>query len=233
MELEMEIMDKVSNTVGEKIEQSINNILKKKNGAEYWDDEIAKKTEWTSIRGGGANFAIHRVKQINQLKIMLKPATWSFLFPILFGGAGIAATFVLAPFLAEKLGMIGYLIAALFTLPFILGGIGFYFYLTTPGTIDKESGYFWIGRSKYPQPDKGGRNKQAALADIHAIQLIEQVSKSNITTTERTPTTSYKIIFILKDASRVYVTGTGKAKTTRAMAEEISKFMDVPVWDAI
>lgn len=231
----MGFMDNLSNSIGEKLEQTINNNLKKKNGTEYWEDEIAKKTEWTYINGGGANFAIHRIKQLNQLKMVLKPAAWSILFPILFGGAGIAAILILGPILAEKLDMVGYLIATLFSLPFVAGGVGFYFYLTTPCTFDKESGYFWIGRNKYPKPENSGSNKQVLLEDIHAIQLIEQTSKRTRTSAGdgNRSITSYKLIFILKDASRVYVTGTGKAKITRAMAEEISEFLEVPVWDAI
>ena len=230
----MDIFKNTSSTIGEKIIEEINDVIDKKTGAQYSDDEIARKTEWKGIAGGGANFTIHRVHQKNPMKLMLKPASWSYLFPTIFAGAGLLSAFVLAPFLAEKFGMIAYLLAAVFTLPFIAGGVGIFIYLTTPCTIDKESGYFWIGRNNRAKMEDPGNRKQAPLDEIHAIQLIEQTThRSYSQSSSNRSTTSYKLIFVLKDASRIYVTGSGQAKTTRAIADKISKFLDIPVWDAI
>ena len=66
------------------------------------------------------------------------------------------------------------------------------------------------------------------LDDIHAIQLISEYISG-----KKSSYYSYELNLVLKDASRINVIDHGNDSTISSNAKVLSRFLDVPVWDAI
>ena len=66
------------------------------------------------------------------------------------------------------------------------------------------------------------------LEDIHAIQLISEYISG-----EKSSYYSYELNLVLKDAGRINVIDHGNDGVIINNAKILSRFLDVPVWDAI
>ncbi|NOX46536.1 MAG: hypothetical protein GXO89_06110, partial [Chlorobi bacterium] len=110
----------------------------------------------------------------------------------------------------------------------IAGGAMLYFG-TKPIVFDKRNKSFWKGR-KSPNMvyDKEELKAFIKLEDIHAIQLISEYISG-----KKSSYYSYELNLVLKDARRSNVIDHGNDSAIRSNANILSRFLDVPVWDAI
>jgi hypothetical protein len=83
-------------------------------------------------------------------------------------------------------------------------------------TFDKKQGVFFKGR----RPKKENKKAFARLEDIHAIQLLENRSGAELN-------------LVLNDGSRIYVITHRSKRQIRIDGDLLSKFLNIPVWDAI
>lgn len=196
-----------------------------------FNDPIAEQTNWGPCFRGGANYRTRRLVHVSDTRIEFKSGCARKTFGCLFmavGGivGGMFAMLAIIPELRDWTSILASFAGLLFV------GIGFAFNRlgNIPIVFDKTSGYFWNSR-KDPRRVVNIKEikKLQRLDDIHALQIIpETLSGSNSSSYM-----SYEINLILKDASRVNVIDHGDLKQILLDADNLGKFLNVPVWSAL
>jgi hypothetical protein len=200
--------------------------------ASRFNDPIAMQTEWTPLKSGGSNFRTHKLVRINNDRIEFKASWGAKLFYGIFILAGFGA---MIAFSYQKIGSgdFGMNIESLFPLliglGFSIAGGAMLYFGTIPIVFDKRFKSFWKGR-KSPNMvyDKEELKAFIKLEDIHAIQLISEYISG-----KKSSYYSYELNLVLKDASRINVIDHGNDSAISSNAKVLSRFLDVPVWDAI
>ncbi|WP_020402869.1 hypothetical protein [Gracilimonas tropica] len=194
---------------------------------EEFDDPIAKRIDWSPLKGGGTNFKTHTlVKDIYRMSY--KASKGALLFGAVFAvfGAGIPGWILYENFIQ------GYSISH--TENLIIGGFGVLFLgvgifmlkrFTNPVTFDKHIGFFGKGKK---EPELYGRdNPKEALriSDIHALQLVTERVKG-----DKSSYFSYEINIVTKDGKRMNVIDHGDHQSIYEDIQTLSTFLDVPIW---
>ena len=122
----------------------------------------------------------------------------------------------------------------------LLVGMGFSFFvwlvaplLVKPVVFDKRLGLFWEGRRQPDQiVDTGSSKCLGRIADIHALQTIStyRVVEGNIE--DRKEFITYQLNLIMKDGTRLLVSGEDDTASLHRDAEGLSRFLERPWWDA-
>lgn len=199
--------------------------------ATKFKDPIAVNTEWTPVRGGGANFKTHDLVQINSSRIVYKSSFRAKLFysVFLFAGLGFMFGFSYQEFSNSSLNIsFSTIFPILFGFLFaIIGGLLLLFG-TKPIVFEKGNGYFWKGR-KNPETVYNINDIKhcTKLKDIHALQIISEYVRGN-----KSSYYSYELNLVLEDASRLNVVDHGNLKKIREDAQKLSLFLKKPAWDA-
>ncbi len=189
------------------------------------------KTEWIQAKGGGANFKIHNLVQVNRNRIIFRSSIGARIFYgfFLLMGLGFAFGFSCPQFSEDNFSfsfeslfpiLLGFLFA-------IMGGLLLY-YGTKPIVFEKGSGYFWKGR-KNPETvyNINARKNCTKLKEIYALQIISELVRG-----DKSSYYSYELNLVLNDGSRINVIDHGKIEKIREDAEKLSQFLGKPVWDA-
>jgi hypothetical protein len=200
--------------------------------ASRFDDPIAMQTQWLPLKSGGSNFRTHKLVHINSNRIEFKASVGAKLF---YGIFFLVGFWVMIAFSYPKIksGDFGMNIESLFPLliglGFSIAGSVILYFGTIPIVFDKRFKSFWKGR-KSPNMvyDKEELKAFIKLEDIHAIQLISEYISG-----KKSSYYSYELNLVLKDASRINVIDHGNDSTISSNAKVLSRFLDVPVWDAI
>ena len=167
-------------------------------------DPVAAKTQWTPLVPGGANFATHRLVQIDGTRAEMKKSGRLFLF----GGVFLVVGLVVSAIGALQVGWW----LTLFGTPFWLIGL----YVLWPRSIvfDSTARRFTTGKKSVP------------FSTIYALQIVkERVSSSE------TDFWSYELNLVLADASRINVVDHADLSLIRAHALELSGLIGCRVWD--
>jgi len=215
------------NKIKEMLDQAAEEVAAE---VEKVDDEIAKKTEWRPLKGGGSNFGTHQLKEVDYNRMEFKCTVGAKIFSFIFliAGAGLALTFFMNSNIPidrifESADSIAILAGLIFA---AIGGFMFYNF-SKPIVFDKTNGMFWKGW-KTPQrysPNNDRKNSRS-LGDIHALQIIaERVRRDNKSYI------SYELNLVFKDASRINVVDHGKQSTLRKDADRLAEFLNVPIWE--
>ena len=176
-------------------------------------NEIAFKTSWEPLVGGGTNFCTHRAQKNASLMgdvVVFKTAIQAYLFAISFVAFG--AMFAIAGAAGEFEDEIG------------LMGLGFLAF----GCWE-----LWSLRRKESRFDRYSNEltqgkKSFDLKNAEAIQLIrEYVSGSE------SSYYSYELNLICSDGSRINIVDHGALRKLREDAALLAEYLSTPVWDAI
>ncbi len=192
-----------------------------------FNDELALKTSWTPLCGGGTNIRTHKLVLVSPDRAEFHITIGNLFFCFVFFAAG-AACFVLSvrDLLASlSVSLLG---GAFVGLLFMTVGIVMFYFTTTPVVFDKQRGYFWKTRRSpetfiYGQQEKG----VVALNRVRALQIIGEFCRGG-----KTSFHSYELNLILDDSSRVNVVDHGHYAELRADAEKIAQFLEKPLWNA-
>jgi hypothetical protein len=95
----------------------------------------------------------------------------------------------------------------------------------TPVVFDKPSGYFWKGWQK---PWNGKMGNKARLRDIVALQIIHKTVSA-----ERGTMTMFELNILLKNNERLNVIDQANFKVLSEDAQQLSRFLGVPLWNAV
>ena len=196
------------------------------------DDDVALKTSWGPVKGGGTNFCTHSLKEISPGRVAFKIRGMAILFPSIFMLIGIAVLIGLSfAGLKQDIKLV------YFAIPFgsVFFLVGFFILRSwmTPRVFDYNFGYYWKSRNEPTSPGDIQRTKEyCQLKDIHAIQLLQEYCKSSSSKGGNTSYYSYELNLVKEDGSRINIVDHGKRSVILEDAEKLSTFLNVPVWNA-
>ncbi|MBI9060850.1 MAG: hypothetical protein JEZ14_02600 [Marinilabiliaceae bacterium] len=195
-------------------------------------DPVAEKVEWTPLKNSGSSFRTQQVKAYGYNRIEIVPTIEVKLLGLLYIVADLAFVFWLLYSKHPDFQFMDDYKSGIFTLVFIASaimGIVLYVKFFKRQNFDKQSGYYWVGKKGPRQTyDFKEDERFIELRTIHAIQLVKHLVKSDGSTFY-----SYELNLVLNNLKRVNVMNHGKLNKLREDAEALSKFLNVPVWDAI
>ena len=176
-------------------------------------NEIALKTSWEPLVGGGTNFCTHRAQKNASLMgevFVFKTAIQAYLFAISFVATG--AMFAIASAAGEfedKIGLMG--------LCFLAFGCWYLWSLRQKESIfDRYSSELTQGKKSFD------------LKNAEAIQLIREYVRGN-----KSSYYSYELNLICSDGSRINIVDHGALRKLREDAALLAEYLSIPVWDAI
>ena len=176
-------------------------------------NEIAFKTSWEPLVGGGTNFCTHRAQKNASLMgdvFVFKTTIQAYLFAISFVALG--AMFAIASAAGEfddKIGLMG------------LGVLAF------------GCWYLWSLRQKESRFDRYSSEltqgkKSFDLRNAEAIQLIREYVRG-----DESSYYSYELNLICSDGSRMNIVDHGALRKLREDSALLAEYLSIPVWDAI
>ena len=176
-------------------------------------NEIAFKTSWEPLVGGGTNFCTHRAQKNASLTgdiIVFKTAIQAYLFAICFVALG--AVFAIASAAGEFADIPAW------------PGLG----VLAFGCWD-----LWSLRQKESRFDRYSSKltqgkKSFDLKNAEAIQLIREYCGGS-----ESSYYSYELNLICSDGSRINIVDHGALRKLREDAALLAEYLSIPVWDAI
>ena len=196
-----------------------------------FDDPIALKTDWSPLKGGGANFCTRKLVQASPLRYEFRATAGAICFYLIFFGIGMAAlVFSIFQIVSnEKIFVPEILIPGGVGIVFaIIGGTTLYFG-TLPVVFDKQHNCFWRGKISDDELIYATANEQLMpFQEIHAIQLIKEYIHSKNSSYH-----SYEMNLISRDGVRTNVVDHGNLEKIQADAQTLAEFLEVPVWNGI
>lgn len=180
-------------------------------------DPIAMKVCWYPAKERGIKYRTHDLVKIGTDQLEFRAsmvAKFYALLAIIIGVGLITSAVLLTSSSTWKV------LSILPGLAFVyLGGYRYYFVSSTV-FFDKQTGLFW--KDRYIQ------ETSTKLENIHALQLISERVKR-----QKGSFYSYELNLVLKSGARINVVDHGDKETIRQNAYTISRFLEIPVWDAI
>lgn len=194
------------------------------------DDPVAQKVSWDPLKPGGSNFKTHNFV-VTPTHMAVKKSIGGLLFALVFAIPGALAVFVGMPALLLK----GEWFGGVFMLVWgaIFGGVGaVMLFGGKPLTFDKRAGVYFRGK-QYDHRQQLPRDIQGRLADVHALQLLDERIRSNSSKGGSSTYSSYELNLVFADGERVNVLDHGKQAAVVDAAQELAGFLNVPIWQAV
>ena len=173
-----------------------------------FDDPVALSAAWNSMCGMSASYTTHILVEKDMDAIVYQPTPQHI---ALCFGYTLLSGFALFMTIFSSHKMFGAMICGLF---FVVGVV-LIRDSSCPMTFDKKRGIFFKGWQL-----RKNKRTFARLEDIHAVQLLEN-------------RTGAELNLVLKDGSRINVVTQRSKRQESIDGDLISKFLRVPVWDAI
>lgn len=193
-------------------------------------DEVAMKTEWSPLKGGGSNFQTHKLVEINYNRFEFKSTLGAKIFSLIFLTVGIAMPVIFGMNMIQTradLFTSDFLFILLFGLIFTAVGGWMFYSFAKPVIFDKTMGLYWKGwKSPERYLVKTEEKNSIRISKIHAIQIIPELVRS-----DNKSYVSYELNLVLRDGSRMNVVDHGNPLKLRDDSEKLAEFLDVPVWD--
>ena len=176
-------------------------------------NEIAFKTSWEPLVGGGTNFCTHRVQKNASLDgdiFVFKTTIQAYLFAISFVALG-----------------------AMFAISGAAGKAPDQFALIGLGILAFGCWYPWSLRRKESRFDRHSNEltqgkKSFDLKNAEAIQLIREYVRGH-----ENNYYSYELNLICSDGSRINIVDHGALRKLREDAALLAEYLSIPIWDAI
>ncbi len=195
---------------------------------ETLNDEIALETQWSPLKPGGTNTTDFKFSKISSNRVEFKASPKLYIAVGAFFILGIAA---IIKFSMEPNGSLLFYGGIGLGIILILTGISKLIRMGKPPVFDLEKGYFWKDQKK-PDKDLKTSSTQCRIENIHAIQLIQERIQSG-GSSGSSSFYSFEMNLVLENGSRLNVVDHGTLSRIRKNANQLSNFLDVPVWDAI
>jgi hypothetical protein len=194
-------------------------------------DEVAMKTEWSPLKGGGSNFQTHKLVVMNYNRFEFKSTLGAKIFSFIFLTVGIAMPILFGRemiYEIRDLYQSEFLFILLFGLVFTTVGGWLFYSFAKPVIFDKTLGLYWKGWNKpkhYMAKMEEGISSR--IGDIYALQIIPELIRS-----DNKSYVSYELNLVLEDGSRMNVVDHGSPEKIRDDAKKLAEFLDVSIWDA-
>ena len=176
-------------------------------------NEVAFKTSWDPLAGGGTNFCTHRPKKNASLMgdvFVFKTTIEAYFFAGIFVSLGaIFATASAVNGFSDMSGAMG--------LAFLLFGCWYQWSLRQKeSTFDRYSRKLTQGKKSFD------------LTNAEAIQLIREYVRGN-----KSSYYSYELNLIYSDGDRINIVDHGALLKLREDAALLAEYLSIPIWDAI
>jgi hypothetical protein len=196
---------------------------------EWDDDPVARKTEWSPKKAGGASFRTHRLETPSVTRMEFRLTLGAKLFCWLFVGMGGGIPLVIiSRTMQAGTDFMSILPVPCIGIVFVGVGLGMLHFMGKPRVFDKASGRYWKGEK---DPNRTGPQLEAedslALSDIYALQLLSEYVRG-----DKSSYYSHELNLVLENGRRVNVIDHGKLTSLREDAGTLAGFLAVPVWDA-
>lgn len=167
-------------------------------------DPAALTADWKPLRPGGSNFTTHRLVQVGDARMQMKPTLGLLLFGAIFLVVGVGAS----------LGGLsqGEWIMAVFGLPF--SAVGTVVLWPKLVAFDREARRFT------------SRKREVPFSNIHALQVLaEHVSSDD------SDYWSYELNVVLTSGERINVVDHAGLERIRREARQLGALIGCAVWD--
>jgi len=199
------------------------------------NDAVALQTEWTPAKRGGASFRTHKLVEVDSFRLEFRASAGAIAFYLIFFlvGIGVLGVISYTGFSSGTLPLnegraLSFLLPLFIGLVFACVGGCMLYFGASPSVFDKRRGDFWRGRTvPYNVLARKGVKDSARLEEIHALQLISELCRSNDSSFY-----SYELNLVLENGSRINVVDHGNLDGLREDADTLSAFLEKPVWDA-
>ncbi|MBN2509108.1 MAG: hypothetical protein JXB03_02485 [Spirochaetales bacterium] len=194
-----------------------------------FNDPRAARTDWTPLKGGGANFRTHTMIEKAHYRYEFRPSAGNLIFGLLFAvmGGGIPVAVFLGILMEDGFNDVIMLMPLVMSAVFIGIGVILVRSALKPIVFDKHSGFFWKGRVDPLSVNDRSRIKvYCELGRIEGLQLIREWVRS-----DKSSFYSYELNLVLDDGSRLNVVDHGNIHKLKEDAEKLARFLMVPLWD--
>lgn len=196
-----------------------------------FNDDLAMKTDWNPLKGGGSNFLTHKLVPVDYTRVEFK-ATWGAkLFSLIFFTVGLAVPVIFWINEVQTIDRIfdsEFLFAVVFGTIFMAAGGWMFYSFAKPVIFDKTKGMYW---KDWKAPTRylaeGNEDDSSRIGNIYALQIIPELVRS-----DNKSYVSYELNLILRDGSRMNVVDHGDPIQLQEDAQKLSEFLGVPIWDA-
>lgn len=211
-----------------------------------FNDPVAMQTEWKAVRSARLSRASSKLIQDSPDRLVYKPSLTGRIMGIVFFLMG---GFVVVLYFLVRQGGGGITVTSGSGDPFFLALVGLalmavgilaFFLAMAPVVFDKKVQLFYMGRKQNRQPDATNARLTVRFGDIHAIQLLTRLEKSQSNNGNNMPARMpdryyrvYDLNLVKHDGQRMFVTTYGNAGKAREDAAKIGAFVHAPVWDGI
>lgn len=195
-----------------------------------FNDEVALKTDWVPLKGGGSNFGTHKLVQVDYNRIEFKSTFGAKLFSLVFLTIGVGVPAFIGYETYNTYGSFfnsELLYIAVFGLIFFTAGSWMYYSFSKPVIFDRSKGMFWKGwKAPKRYLAKGNKDSSSRISNIYALQIIPELIRS-----DNKSYVSYELNLIMRNGSRMNVVDHGNLDGLREDSNLLSEFLGVPTWD--
>lgn len=195
---------------------------------ESLNDDIALKTKWSPLNSGGTNTTDFKFSKISPKRVEFKASPKLYIAASVFIILGIVA---IIKFSMEPNGSLLFYGGIGLGIILMLTGISKIIGMNKPPVFDLDEGYFWKDQ-KEPDRDLKTSITQCRIENIHAVQLIQERIQSG-GSSGSSSFYSFEMNLVLQNGNRLNVVDHGTLSRIRKNTDQLSNFLDVPVWDAI
>lgn len=180
---------------------------------------FAQQTYWQPMRPGGANFRTHYIEEHNDQLWQIKSSSSLKAFYLMFLLAGLNSLLFQLYGAGVKHGFTNIWLvvtnASWVGLPFLIVGIFLKIsFVSSDYIFDKQKGLFI------------SEGKERYLSSIKALQILQETTGGR----DSGVYISYELNVILTDGERVHVMDHGDGDAFFEDAEQLAKFLSVPIW---
>ena len=197
----------------------------------YRDDPIARQINWSPLCSDRFSYAAQRLELVSDSRIELLPSAGlnlSFMFFLLLGSGFILFSFIIDLGLADNQQIGARIFAVLFGSVMVLVVGSYWRFYSTPIVFDKDVGLCWKSRKPLDQVEnKSVLEVFVQLDEIYALQILNQLVKKE----EYSDYNCFEVNLVMKSSKRINVIAHGNKEVLFEQAEELSSFLDVPIWD--
>ena len=194
---------------------------------DFSEESLERTVSVLPLKPGGSNFKTHVLVR-NENKMMYKPSYGAAIFSSLFLTVGLGLLFFgIRELILSQQEHTPNLVLFLVGIVSTIVSIVLFYISYQPVGFDKGNGYYYKGFGN-PQVKKNSRLfKKIALKDLAALQIIgESVSGS------KSRYNSFELNLVLKNGTRTNVIDHGNLKSIINDTEELSSFLELPIWHA-
>lgn len=198
---------------------------------DFFEHPVAHKTEWTPLKKVFSTRRQTHTLDVSENSAEYKPTLPTIIAAIMpaFWCIFTCILYIEPSSRAYMISKSSVLTATLVPLVSIIVTIGYEYIVFVPRVFDKTKGLFFQGFGfRKKRIEDINCSKRCALSDIAAVQFLKKTIIR-----KRGMYDSYETNIVLNSGARYFIIDSGDIGTAFEDAEELAKFLAVPLWDTL